>query len=180
MNECVSNPSVCHRGLRFIAASSSATSLCSPLAFGLRLTPFRGLLLFPQSLSTLRKPYLGRRLQRFVAPPLSTKSCDFAEAFVAFGLRLTPFRGLLLIPKSLTAFREPFHFVVPASPQGDARIGKFFPLGGRCRRSRQMRGVKRMLFAYCPPRGIRRSMPPKCRGRWYAKRTEGIAFSFFS
>ena len=71
-------------------------------------------------------------------------------------------------------------FVSPRPPQGDARIYKFFPLGGRCRRSRQMRGVKRMLFAYCPPRGTRRSKPPLCKGRWYAKRTGRIAFSFFS
>ena len=138
----VGNFTLRRRGLRFFvtglkpAACNTPSLLLFPkslttfrepfVAFGLRLTPFRGLLLFPQSLSTLRKPYLGRRLQRFVAPPLSTKSYDFAEAFVAFGLRLTPFRGLLLIPKSPTAFREPFPFVVPAPPEGEPRVVVFF------------------------------------------------------
>jgi len=43
-------------GLRFIAATSSATSLCSSLPFGHRFAPFRGLLLFPKSLTAFRKP----------------------------------------------------------------------------------------------------------------------------
>jgi len=108
----VGNYTLRRRGLRFIAASSSATAL------------------FVVADCALSPPgFYARRLQRFVAPPLSTKSCDFAEAFVASGLRLTPFRGLLLIPKSLTAFREPFHFVVPAFPEGDARIGSSSPSG---------------------------------------------------